>query len=128
MQFKLIIYVSGKPSLNGYRIREFKWSEKHRKHLYLGAEIEPEKFNALFEKAWRNNSDLDPKAMVIPILPAPAAAPTPAPAAVKVEPAPAPAPAVVEAPAPAPVPADAPVAPITPTPRKRGRPSMIEIS
>ena len=62
---KLIIYVSGKPSLNGFRIREFKWSEPHRKHIYLGREIEEQEFNALIEKAWRNNSDLHPKVMVI---------------------------------------------------------------
>ena len=62
---KLIIYVSGKPSLNGFRIREFKWSELHRKHIYLGQEIEDTAFNALFEKAWRNNTDLQPKGMVV---------------------------------------------------------------
>ena len=63
---KLIIYVSGQPSLNGYRIREFKWSEPHRKYIYLGQEIEENEFNALMEKAARNNADLHPKVMVIP--------------------------------------------------------------
>lgn len=123
--FKLIIYVSGKPSLNGYRIREFKWSEAHKKHIYLGAEIEPEKFNALFEKAWRNNDDLSPKALVVPVVavPAPEVPQVPAPAPVAVEVAP-PAPAPVAPPAPA----EAPPAAIAPTRKKAGPKSMIEIS
>lgn len=82
MKFALIIYVSGKPSLNGFRIREFKWSEKHRKHIYLGSELPPERFNAYFEKAWRNNADLTPRVMVVPdeseaTKPAPAETPAP---------------------------------------------------
>lgn len=74
----LIIYVSGRLNLNGHRIREFKWSEVHKKHIYLGRELTPEEFNPLFEKAWKNNADLMPRVMVIGAAPAlPVTAPAP---------------------------------------------------
>lgn len=62
---KLIIHVPGRPNLNGFRIREFVWSEAHKKHIYLGRELGLDEFNVLFDKAWKNNADLMPKAMVV---------------------------------------------------------------
>jgi hypothetical protein len=66
---KLIIWVSGRPSLNGYRIREFIWSESHKRFIYEGKEFAPEEFNAKFEKAFQNNQDLMPRAMVASVGP-----------------------------------------------------------
>lgn len=78
---KLLIYVAGRPATNGYHIREFKWSEPHKKFIYLGREIEDYEFNALFEKAWKNNADLTPKALSLATGPAPAAVVAPPPPA-----------------------------------------------
>jgi hypothetical protein len=58
MSTKLIIYLTGKPSLRGFKIREFVWSAPHGCYIYEGKEIEPAAFNEKYEKATRNNSDL----------------------------------------------------------------------
>ena len=62
---KLIIWVGGKPLLHGYKIREFHWAEKHGCFIYEGRELSDVEFNAKFERAWRNNSDLQPKVRVV---------------------------------------------------------------
>lgn len=62
---KLIIWVGGKPLLNGYRIREFSWSVAHNCYIYEGREIEEFEFNEKFEKAMRNNFDLHPKVKIV---------------------------------------------------------------
>lgn len=62
---KLIIWVSGSVAVNGHRIREFLFSPAHKKHIWRGQEWPDVEFNAEFEKAWKNNSDLRPKAMVV---------------------------------------------------------------
>ncbi len=62
---KLIIWVTGRPSLDGYAKREFKWSELHKKFIYEGKEIAPAEFNAKWEKAFRNNGDLFPQVWVV---------------------------------------------------------------
>jgi len=62
---KLIIYVSGSFAVNGHKIREFRWSEQHRKFIWEGREVGDVEFNAAFEKAWRTNADLTPRAMVV---------------------------------------------------------------
>jgi hypothetical protein len=62
---KLIIYITGKPLLNGYRRREFVWSEPHACYLYENTEFLPAEFNAKYEKAVRNNADLNPRVRVI---------------------------------------------------------------
>jgi hypothetical protein len=61
---KMIIWVTGRPSLDGYAKREFKWSELHRKFIYEGREFSPAEFNAKWEKAFQNNNDLQPQAWV----------------------------------------------------------------
>lgn len=45
---KLIIYIDrGAPQIAGHTIGDFKWSEKHRAHIYHGKEFEPShEFNA----------------------------------------------------------------------------------
>ena len=83
---KLIIYVTGKPLMNGYKVREFQWSEVHRCYLYEGRELDAAEFNEKWEKAYRNNGDLSPKVRVTdagnpptpaPANPAPLPEPTP---------------------------------------------------
>lgn len=63
---RLIIYVSGKPLLHGHKRREFLWSPTHRCYLYNGKEIDASEFNATYDKAMRNNSDMSPRVMVVP--------------------------------------------------------------
>jgi len=67
MSAKLIIWVPGKPLLNGYKQREFIWSEIHKCYIYGGSEIDASKFNETYEKATRNNSDMNPRVKVVEI-------------------------------------------------------------
>lgn len=73
---KLIIWVSGRPNLDGYKKREFVWNEQHRAFIYEGREFDAAEFNEKFDKAWRNNQDLAPRARVVglatPVAPPPA--------------------------------------------------------
>lgn len=62
---KLIIYVTGKPLLNGYKIRDFLWSAPHNRYLYQGKEFEVGEFNENYERATRANSDLGVRVMVV---------------------------------------------------------------
>lgn len=62
---KLIIYVGGKPSINGFRRREFIWSDAHKCFIYEGVEIDERDFNAKVEKAFRNNQDLNPRVKIV---------------------------------------------------------------
>jgi hypothetical protein len=67
MSAKLIIWIPGKPLLNGHKQREFLWSESHRCYVYGGTEIAAEDFNSIYEKAVRNNLDMNPRVRVIAI-------------------------------------------------------------
>lgn len=62
---KLIIWIPGKPLLNGYKRREFRWSEPHACYIYRGRELGPEEFNAEFDHAFKHNSDLQPRVRVV---------------------------------------------------------------
>ena len=62
---KLIIYVGGKPAINGFKRREFVWSDAHKCFIYGGTEIDERDFNAKCEKAFRNNQDLNPQVKVV---------------------------------------------------------------
>ncbi len=62
---KLIIWISGRPNLHGFKRREFLWSESHKCYLYEGKEIEISDFNAKYEKALRTNHDMNPRVKVI---------------------------------------------------------------
>lgn len=62
---KLIIYVSGKPNIYGFKRAEFKWSQEHKKFLFLGREIEESEFNALAERALNNYHDMNPRVMFV---------------------------------------------------------------
>lgn len=43
---KLIIYINvGPPNIAGHHKLEFKWSQAHGCHIYLGRELTPEEFN-----------------------------------------------------------------------------------
>ncbi len=68
---KLIIWVGGKPLLNGYRIREFSWSVAHNCYIYEGRELAETEFNEKVEKAFRNNFDLHPKVKIVTFSEAP---------------------------------------------------------
>lgn len=65
--FKLIIWVSGRPNLEGFKKREFVWNERHKAFIYEGKEFSPEEVNAKYEKAWFNNQDLMPRVRVVDI-------------------------------------------------------------
>jgi|SRR5882724_3051111 len=65
MSAKLIIYVTGKPLMHGYKMREFVWSAPHGCYLYEGAEIEAYEFNEKYAKAIKTNADLNPKVKVV---------------------------------------------------------------
>ncbi len=65
MSAKLIIFVNGRLSINGHKMREFKWNDAHGSYIYEGAEISAEDFNAKYEKAMRNNADLRPRVKVV---------------------------------------------------------------
>lgn len=67
MSAKLIIWIPGKPQLNGHKQREFLWSPAHSCYLYGGKEIDASEFNALYEKAVRNNADLGPRVKVLSV-------------------------------------------------------------
>ncbi len=75
MSVKLLIYISGKPTLHGHKRREFLWSPAHSCYLYEGSEIEAAQFNAKFEKAMKTNADLNPRVKVIETASAESAAP-----------------------------------------------------
>lgn len=62
---RLIIYITGKPSLHGHKRREFLWSPAHSLYLYGGAEISAEAFNAIYEKAMKTNADMNPRVKVV---------------------------------------------------------------
>lgn len=57
---KLIIYVSGKPLVNGYKRREFLWSVEHSCYIYKGRELDEQEFNQIAEKVMRQNDDMHP--------------------------------------------------------------------
>jgi hypothetical protein len=62
---KLIIYVPGNPRLQGFKMREFQWSEPHKKYLYRNKEFDPVEFNQVMDKALLENEDMHPRVMVI---------------------------------------------------------------
>lgn len=62
---KLIIYVSGRPLVQGYKLRQFKWSEVHKKYLFRATEYALEDFNKAYEEALRQEGDLNPRVMVV---------------------------------------------------------------
>lgn len=65
MSAKLIIYITGKPALHGFKRREFLWSPDHGCYLYNGKEVEASEFNAAYDKATKTNSDLKPRVKVV---------------------------------------------------------------
>lgn len=67
MSAKLIIWIPGKPLLHGYKQREFLWSQAHGCYLYGGKEIDAKDFNAVYERAVRNNADLGPRVRVMTV-------------------------------------------------------------
>ncbi len=69
---KLIIYITCKPVLHGFKRREFLWSEVHKLYLYGGKEISLAEFNAIYEKAMRTNADMRPLVKVLDVTPEPA--------------------------------------------------------
>lgn len=67
MSAKLIIWIAGKPLLNGHKQREFIWDASHGCYIYGGKEIDAADFNDIYEKAVRNNSDMSPRVRVVGI-------------------------------------------------------------
>jgi len=69
---KLIIYVPGKPLVNGYKRRDFLWSVDHSCYIYKGRELDEQEFNAIAEKVMRQNDDMHPLVKVSTFSDAPA--------------------------------------------------------
>ncbi len=74
---KIIIYLNGRVLVHGHKIRDFRWSDAHKKFLYRSKEFTLEEFNDAYEDALRTNGDLNPKVMVLlaPAVTAPIAPP-----------------------------------------------------
>lgn len=64
---KLIIYITGKPIIHGYKRRDFRWVPKHNCYLYQEKEFLPSEFNAACEKIMRDNQDMYPLVRVIEV-------------------------------------------------------------
>lgn len=62
---KIIIYITGKPGLHGFKRREFLWSEPHKLYLWGGRELELREFNDAWPKAYSRNHDMNPQVKVI---------------------------------------------------------------
>lgn len=71
--FNLIIWIGGKARIHGFKRREFTWHEARQLYLYGGREYTPQEFNAVYEKAMKNNADMLPRVSVVPALGAPSA-------------------------------------------------------
>lgn len=69
--FKLIIWIPGRPTMNGLKRRAFLWSAVHGCYIYEGAEIDPAEFNAKYERAIKNIPNVKPGVRVIVVVPAP---------------------------------------------------------
>lgn len=62
---KLIIVVPGRVSLNGPKIRDFKYDHKHSLYIWNGREIEIEEFNLISKKVVESNQDLRPYVLAV---------------------------------------------------------------
>jgi hypothetical protein len=64
---KLIIFVGGRPTTSGHKIREFVWSPTHGCYLFGGKEWAASEFNAAYERAVNQNEDMRPRVKVVGI-------------------------------------------------------------
>lgn len=67
MPAKLIIWIAGKPLLNGYKQREFTWNALYSCYIYEGREIDASDFNEVYAKAMKHNSDMNPRVRVVKV-------------------------------------------------------------
>jgi len=65
MSVSLLIYITGKPNIHGYKRREFLWSPAHNLYLFQGKEWSPKDFNEAWLTAMRRNEDLRPMVKVL---------------------------------------------------------------
>lgn len=65
MTVSLLIYITGKPLIHGYKRREFLWSQAHNLYLFQGKEWSPKEFNDAWAAAMRRNEDLRPMVKVL---------------------------------------------------------------
>jgi hypothetical protein len=61
---KLIIYVTGRPLIHGYKQGPFIWSETLRTYVYQGKEFSEQEFNAIAEKTIKDYDHLHPAVKV----------------------------------------------------------------
>ncbi len=62
---KIIIYIDGRPLVQGFVQREFRWSDAHGCYLYESREYELAEFNAVYAECIRRNSDLAVRVRVL---------------------------------------------------------------
>jgi hypothetical protein len=62
---KLIIWVEGRPNMNGPKRGSFHWSPVHGCYIYGGKEIDAEDFNAIYTKVVVGNPALRAKVRVV---------------------------------------------------------------
>lgn len=74
---KLIIYIPGKPSIHGFKRREFLWSAIHECHIFMGREYDAAEFNDAYAKVMKTNRDMNPMVKVVQAEVAAVAAPAP---------------------------------------------------
>ncbi len=75
MSIKLAIYVTGSVLAHGHKRREFVWSPEHGIYLYGGSLIDADKFNAVYARCVKTNTDMSPLVKVIATTPEAAPAP-----------------------------------------------------
>jgi len=63
--FKLIIWVPGRPLVNGPRRGKFEWSAPHQCYIYEGKEIEAAEFNAKYPAAIKSAHESRPQVRII---------------------------------------------------------------
>lgn len=64
---KLIIWVEGRPNMNGPKRGSFHWSEAHGCYIYGGREIPAAEFNAVYDRARVMNPKLTMKVRVVDV-------------------------------------------------------------
>ncbi len=62
---KLIIWLTGRPLVYGFKRRDFIWSEAHKCYLFKGKELDEQEFNEVVEYALTSHPELHPKVKIV---------------------------------------------------------------
>lgn len=80
---KLILWIGGRPQMNGLRRRAFQWVPNYGCYIYEGKEIDGAEFNAKYEEAQKHGKllGLTPNVKVVSLAPSVSAVEPPTPVA-----------------------------------------------